>query len=161
MPSWSQDPGTAPDSRSTAGAEASEGPLRPAPQRAGDQEGAALGPAAQPVSAEENPAPATLADSAAEAQGRRTLSTAFVRAGPDGLLTVKLHDGRSLILRNLVMHRKKYCGIQMRGDQTRAEYCGGYAEVADARPGGTPAPAPPDLAAPTPLGRPGNLAEGK
>jgi hypothetical protein len=151
MPSWSQDPGIAPDNAGKAGSETSELALRSTAQGSGDQEAAALGPVAQPVSAEENPAPATLADSPAEAKGRRTLSTAFVRVGPDGLLTVKLRDERVLILRNVVMHRKKYCGLQVLGEQARAEYCGGYAEVAAAQPGGAPASAAPDLAAPHPL----------
>ena len=118
---------------------------------AGDQERAALGPVPQSVSAAENPLPAPPADLPPEAQGRRTLSTAFVMVGPDGLLTVKLRDGRELVLRNVVMRRKDYCGVQMRDAQAGTRYCGGYAEVSAARPGGAPAPAEPDLAAPNPM----------
>lgn len=118
---------------------------------AGDQERAALGPAPQSVSAAENPLPAPSADLPAEAQGRRTLSTAFVMVGPDGLLTVKLRDGRELVLRNVVMRRKDYCGVQMRDDQAGARFCGGYSDVAAARPGGAAAPEEPDLAAPNPM----------
>ena len=83
------------------------------------------------------PLPGWPADSPAEAEGRRTLSTAFVRVGPDGGLTVELRDGRVLVLRNVVMRRTDYCGEQVMGG---ARYCGGYAEVAAARPGGAPAP---------------------
>jgi hypothetical protein len=68
------------------------------------------------------------------------LSTAFVRVGPDGYLTVELRDGRVLVLRNVVMRRKDYCGLQNVGGADGAEYCGGYAEVAAARPGGHPSP---------------------
>src|SRR4051794_17113256 len=48
-------------------------------------------------------APAPRPDSPAEAEGRRTLSTAFVRMGPDGHLTVELRDGRAMVLRGVVM----------------------------------------------------------
>src|SRR5688500_23313 len=60
---------------------------------AGDRAQAAPGSLPEPVSAAENPAPARRADSPAEADGRRTLSTAFVMVGPDGHLTVELRDG--------------------------------------------------------------------
>ena len=106
----------------------------PAPA-ATDQERAALGPIAQPVSAAENPLPVGRADTRAEAEGRRTLSTAFVRVGPDGRLTVELRSGRVLELRNVVMRAKDYCGDQAGGGR----YCGGYADVATARPGDAPA----------------------
>jgi hypothetical protein len=107
---------------------------------------AAQGPRPQPVSAAENPAPAPLADSLAEAQGRRTLSTAFVRVGPDGHLTVELRNGRVLVLRNTVMHRREYCGMQVLGGPAGVKYCGGYADIAAARPGGAPVAMGPDLA---------------
>jgi hypothetical protein len=68
------------------------------------------------------------------------LSTAFVRIGPDGHLTVERRDGRVLVLRDVVMRRKDYCGVQVLGASAGAKYCGGYAEVAAARPGGAPAP---------------------
>jgi hypothetical protein len=86
-----------------------------------------------------NAAPGPLADSPAEARGRLILSTAFVRVGPDGHLTVELHNGRALVLRDVVMRPRDYCGVQVDGDPARAKYCGGYAEVAAARPGGTEA----------------------
>jgi hypothetical protein len=60
--------------------------------------------------------------------------------GPDGLLTVELRNGRVLVLRNVVMRRKDYCGVQVLGGPAGGQYCGGYAEVAAARPGGVTAP---------------------
>ena len=82
-----------------------------------------------------------LTDTPAEALGRRTLSTAFVRVGADGHLTVELHDGRVLVLRDVVMGPKDYCGMQIVGNPASTKYCGGYAEVAAARPGGGGQPA--------------------
>ncbi len=90
-------------------------------------------------------------DSPAEAVGRRTLSTAFVRVAPDGLLTVDLRDGRVLTLRNVTMRAADYCGTQVQGDTEGAKYCGGYAEIAAARPGGQSTPQPRVEAAPNPL----------
>ena len=90
----------------------------------GDQHRAARGPVPELVSAAENRAPARLADSPAEAEGRRILSTAFVRVGPDGHLTVELRNGRVLVLRNVVMHPKDYCGVQVLGGPAGARYCG-------------------------------------
>lgn len=108
---------------------------------------AAQGPIPVAVSAVENPAPAKLADSSAEAQGRRLLSTAFVRIGPDGHMTVELHDGRTLVLRNVVMRPKDYCGVGLRG----TKYCGGYADIAAARPGGMTSSAEPEPAVSNPI----------
>jgi hypothetical protein len=99
---------------------------------------AAQGPIPESVSAAGNPAPAPPADSPAAAIGRRTLSTAYVRVGPDGHLTVELQGGRVLVLRDVVLRRKDYCGVQVLGGPAGAKYCGGYAEVAAARPGGAP-----------------------
>lgn len=75
-------------------------------------------------------------DTSAEAAGRRTLSTAFVMVGADGHLTVELLDGRLIVLREVIMGPKDYCGVQISGNSARTKYCGGYAEVAAARPGG-------------------------
>jgi hypothetical protein len=117
-----------------------EGAAPAAPNRSGagarDPQRAALGPIPEPVTVAENLPPAAPADSPAAAEGRRTLSTAFVRVGPDGHLTVGLHDGRVLVLRDVVLRRKDYCGVQVTGGQAGAKYCGGYADVASARPGG-------------------------
>jgi hypothetical protein len=92
----------------------------------------------EPAFAAEHPAPSPRADSPAEAEGRRTLSTAFVRVGPDGQLTVELRSGRALVLRNVVMRPRDYCGVQVLGGAAGTRYCGGYGDVAAARPGGVP-----------------------
>ena len=101
-------------------------------------ERAAVAPTPKPVT--ESPVPAGFGDSPAEAEGRRTLSTAFVRMGPDGHLTVELRNGQVLLLRNVVMRRRDYCGVQVLGGRPGRQYCGGYGDVAAARPGGVPAP---------------------
>jgi hypothetical protein len=79
------------------------------------------------------------------------LSTAFVMVGPDGHLTVELRNGRVLILRDVVMRPKDYCGVQVLGGPAGARYCSGYAEVAAARPGGAPAAEAPDVAVSNPV----------
>lgn len=141
MPSPRTDPGTTAQGSSEAGSGAqASGDANPAGRGSGDQARAAVGPSPEPVSAAENPVSAPPVDSPAEAEGRRTLSTAFVRVGPDGLLTVELRSGRTLVLRDVVMRRKDYCGVQELGGPAGDRYCGGYAEVAAARPGGTPRP---------------------
>jgi hypothetical protein len=100
-------------------------------------------------------APAPPADSPVEAQGRRTLSTAFVRLGPGEHLTVELRNGRAIVLRDLVMRRKDYCGVQVLGGSAGTLYCGGYGDVAAARAGAAPAPDGPNPATldPAPPGR--------
>ena len=85
-------------------------------------------------------------DSPAEAQGRRTLSTAFVRVGADRHLTVELSDGRAMVLRDVAMGPREYCGVLVLGDPAGKRYCGGYGDIATARPGGGPAPGAPDPA---------------
>jgi hypothetical protein len=100
----------------------------------------------------EGPASGPRADSPAEAQGRRTLSTAFVMVGPDGHLTVELRDGRAIVLRDVVMRPRDFCGVQVQGGSTGRRYCGGYGDVAAARPGGAPAPGAPDPATLNPVG---------
>lgn len=146
--------GSTPNSSSKPASEAQEGARNPTERGAADRQRAAVSPAAEAVSAAENPAPRPPEDSPAEAEGRRTLSTAFVRVGPDGHLTVELRNGRVLVLRNVVMRRKDYCGAQALGSKTGAPYCGQYSDVAAARPGGPPAPAESDLAAPNPIESP-------
>jgi len=142
MPSSSRDSQTAAE----AGGKASAGRADLAPA---DSARAAVAPMPEPISAAANPLPAS-PDSPAEGEGRRTLSTAFVRVGPDGQLTVELRDGRVLILRDVVMRPKDYCGVQAIGGAKGARYCGGYAEVAAARPGGVPSPGERDQVAPNP-----------
>ena len=142
---------TAAEGSAKAGSPAAGATATPVQAGAAPEQRAALGPIAEPVSAAENPLPVPPTDSAAEAVGRRTLSTAFVRVGPDGRLTVVLRDGRTLLLRNVVMRRKDYCGTRVNGEKAGGEYCGGYAEVAAARPGGGEARAEPDPVVPNSL----------
>ena len=120
-------------------------------QDAGNQQLAAQGAIPESVSAAENPAPSGPADSPAEAQGRRTLSTAFVMMGPDRRLTVELRDGRAMVLRDVVMRAKDYCGVRVSGGTAGVRHCGGYADVAAARPGGASASAERDPAASNPV----------
>lgn len=128
----------------TAARESSEtqtegrGPAAPSGRAAGDREQAAQGPIPEPVSAAVPPA-----DTPAEAQGRRTLSTAFVMVGAGGHLTVELRNGRTMVLRDVVMRRKDYCGVQVLGGAAGTRYCGGYGDIAAARPdaaGSVPTP---------------------
>lgn len=90
--------------------------------------------------------------SQAEALGRRILSTAFVMEGPDRLLTIERRDGEVLVLRDVVMLSKKYCGVHVLGGRAGERYCGGYTEIVGARAGGAPAAEQPDLANPISLG---------
>ena len=101
----------------------------------GNRPSAAMGPVPEAVSAAANPAPSAPVDTPAIALGRRTLSTAFVRVGPDGDLTIRLRNGRVLTLRNVVMRPKDYCGRLTQAGSPAARYCGGYADVAAAWPG--------------------------
>ncbi len=74
-------------------------------------------------------------DTPAEARGRRILSTAFVRTGPDGLLTIWLRDGRALVLRDMAMGAREYCGRPVPAGAAGKRHCGGYGDIAAARPG--------------------------
>src|SRR4051812_7605429 len=92
----------------------------------------------------ENAASAPQGDSPTQAEGRRILSTAFVRVGPDGHLTVELRDGRAMVLRDVVMRPADFCGVQVLGGSAGRRYCGGYGENAGGPPRRAPAPrAPP------------------
>ena len=134
-------PGTAtPESSATGTQTPGLAAPRPTGRVAGDREQAAQGPVPEPMAVAENSAPSPRADSPAEAQGRRTLSTAFVMVGPDGHLTVELRNGRSMVLRDVVMRPRDYCGVQVLGGSAKTRYCGGYGDVSAARPGGAPAP---------------------
>lgn len=117
-----------------------------------DREQAGQGAVPEPVTVAENSRPAPPRDSPAEAEGRRTLSTAFVMMGPGGHLTVELHDGRAIVLRDVVMRRKDYCGVQVVGGAAGTRYCGAYGDLAAARPGGMPTPDEPNPAALNPAG---------
>jgi hypothetical protein len=112
---------------------------KPVSNETGKPEAAAQGPVVEAVSAAENSLqPVPSADSPAMAVGRRTLSTAFVMIGPDRHLTVGLHDGSTMVLRDVVMRKKDYCGVRVLGTAVVSKYCGDYADVATARPGGGP-----------------------
>lgn len=103
------------------------------------------------VSAPAQPAAGTplgKGDTRQEAEGRLILSTALVRVGPDRLLTVVTTDGRTLLLRDVTMHARNYCGVEQPGDR---RFCEGYANIAEARPGGAPIADQPDLARENPL----------
>ena len=115
----------------------------------------------EPASAAVNPAPGRRGDSPAEAEGRRTLSTAFVMMGPDGHLTVELRDGRSMVLRDVVMRARDYCGVQALGGSAGKTFCGGYGDVAAARPGGGPTPGTPDPRTLDPAGTAGGPSGGE
>lgn len=107
----------------------------PVAQAAKSRARAAQGPIPEPVSASENsvtPVP----DRVVDALGRRTLSTAFVMVGPDGHLTVELRNGNLLVLHNVIMRAKDYCGWRRLGTSVDKRYCGRYADIAAARPGG-------------------------
>jgi hypothetical protein len=95
-----------------------------------------------------NAAAAKVADSPAAARGRRTLSTAFVRVGPDGRLTLELADGGVLVLRDVVMRPKDYCGLLIVDGSATKQFCGKYGEIEKAWPGGAPVADGADLAVP-------------
>lgn len=69
-------------------------------------------------------------------KGRRIVSSAFVRVGPDGYLTVELRSGERLVLRDVTIGAAQYCGTSM---PTSAKHCGDYADIVSAAPGGGPA----------------------
>jgi hypothetical protein len=71
--------------------------------------------------------------------------------GPDGHLTVELHTGRAMVLRDVVMRPKDFCGVQVLGGSAGTRYCGAYGDIAAARPGGAPAPDAPNPATLNPV----------
>ena len=105
---------------------------------------AAPGPIPEPVSAADNLLPGTSSVSAAEprdgagkaagnafVEGRRIVSTAFVRLGPGGHLLVTMRDRREVALRDVIMEKRQFCGTSLDGQGTH--YCYPYAEVVAAR----------------------------
>lgn len=104
---------------------------------------AAVGPMQEAESAAANPVPAQqsvavtppISDTPMEAAGRRTLSTAFVHIGPGGHLWVRLRDGSVVILSDVKMGPKDYCGTRVASEAGSKKFCGGYADVIAARPG--------------------------
>ena len=79
--------------------------------------------------------PVALAEPPAQAQGRRILSTAFVRVGVEEYLMVELLGGRVVVLRDVTMGRDEYCGVEVVGGVAGKRRCGGYSEIVSARPG--------------------------
>lgn len=109
-----------------------------------ERHGSALPGSTKQGVAANNVAPARRPDSPEEAEGRRTLSTAFVRVGAGEHLAVELRDGRTVVLRDVAMGPRDYCGLQVAGGSSGKKYCGGYGDVAAARPVAGPAPGAPD-----------------
>lgn len=70
-----------------------------------------------------------------EAEGRRILSTAFVRIGPGGHILVQERDGAPRLLRDVTMRARAYCGWLVSGGVIDQLYCGKYANIIAARPG--------------------------
>ena len=148
---------TAPDARGPA--QAAQAPV---PAAVSVAENLAVPMPADPPAV---PSAAPPTDSPAEARGRKTLSTAFVRIGPDGHLTVELRGGHVVVLRDVVLRARKYCGMPVMGGPregtSAGQYCGGYADVVAARPGGAPTTDAPTTDAPTPMiADPGTPAPG-
>ena len=114
---------------------------------------AAQAPIPEAVSAAENRLLAGPVDAPTAAQGRRTLSAAFVMVGPDGHLTIELRDGRMLVLRDVTMRPHDFCGVAARGGTPKGRYCGGYADVIAARPGGGQIVDEPPSATSNPIGK--------
>lgn len=99
---------------------------------------AARGSSTVSLSATADPIPSSSTrstDTISEDRGRRIFSTAFVRIGPDGHLSVRYHDGRELVLRDVTMRAKAFCGRLASGEAMGKVYCGNYADVAAAQPG--------------------------
>ena len=71
--------------------------------------------------------------------------------GPGGHLTVELRDGRSIVLRDVIIRPADYCGVQVPGGPAGPRYCGRYGDIAAARPGGMPAPDAPNPASLSPV----------
>jgi len=101
---------------------------------------AASEPVSDPGSVAEKHYPGTSATASgnADAQGRRTVSTAFVRLGPGGHLLVTMLNGSELALRDVTMEERALCGVPVtggRGERPDAgeRQCHRYAGVAAAR----------------------------
>lgn len=79
--------------------------------------------------------PTKSTDGVYEEQGRRILSTAFVRIGPDGRLLVRERDGRQFLLHDVTMQAKSYCGRLVSGSKSDERHCGKYRNVVAVRSG--------------------------
>ncbi len=77
-------------------------------------------------------------------------------------MTVELRDGRLLVLRDIALRPGDYCGVQVLGNLSSAKFCGNYAEIADARPGGAPASGQePDVLVGIPIERASGTSSGE
>ena len=54
--------------------------------------------------------------------------------GPGGHLSVRHYDGRELVLRDVTMRAKVFCGRLVSGEAMGKIYCGNFADVAAAQP---------------------------
>ncbi len=70
-----------------------------------------------------------------EGEGRRILSSAFVRIGPGGYILVQERDGTPRLLRDVTMRAKAYCGWLVSEGVIGELYCGKYANVIAAQTG--------------------------
>ena len=75
-------------------------------------------------------------DRAPRSRKRRTASDAESCASSSGV--------------DVVMRPRDFCGVQVLGGPAGTRYCGGYGDIAAARPGGGPAPGAPDPASSRP-----------
>jgi hypothetical protein len=116
--------------------------LSPAQAQDGRAGAAQQGPIPDPVSAAANPHPLTAAGphggTNAAARGRRIVSTAFVRLGPDGLMQLETRDGRRLTLRGVTMEPRAVCGVTV-AERAGKRQCINYTQVTQARPADPPA----------------------
>lgn len=107
---------------------------------------AVTAPMPQPVSVIDNPYPDTAASPSAKpdadtdtdmaAQGRRTVSTAFVRLGPGGHLLLVLRNGSDAVLSGVTMEQRAVCGVAVASSldgRLGKRQCYKYAEIANAR----------------------------
>jgi hypothetical protein len=105
---------------------------------------AVTAPMPQRVSVIDNPYPDTAASPSAKpdadadmtAQGRRAVSTAFVRLGPGGHLLLTLRNGSDAVLSGVTMEQRAVCGVAVVSSldgQPGNRQCHKYAEIANAR----------------------------
>lgn len=100
----------------------------------------------EPVSATVNPLlgtsvspsakPDTDTDTDTAAQGRRAVSTAFVRLGPSDHLLLTLRNGSDALLSGVAMEQRAVCGVAVVSSldgQPGKRQCYKYAEIANAR----------------------------
>jgi len=98
----------------------------------------------EPVSATVNPHLGTSVSPSAKpdtdtdtaAQGRRAVSTAFVRLGPSGHLLLTLRNGSNALLSGVTMEQRAVCGVAVASSldgRLGKRQCYKFAEIANAR----------------------------